>query len=688
MFGGIKKMKLPLNSLLLSELRVFPVTLTSNDNITDKTMLAAITANEELLNLGYTLSAKDVVNLAKCGELYSFVEMFKGALSDVKAKPMYPNFPNQVMDTDEAIFRFHQMMHYFSTYGAEILFGLHVSKGWLPNVEDTYKVKADDTLLKAKVITLVDIDVIPEYVYTRIVPKCERLTDKDQMLLDLVLPYVDDRAIKNIEIPFKENIMPVFYSISNSKMISQEDKLCLLNCICNHTGDVFKCIDYCLTRNKYHFKTSQKRLFTKLLETYSNSDFEENVIISDKRSNRTELLLRYIDFTTYSRIPVFKTIVNELRSGELHSWMSKVESKLKTRDVDALKMLSKRPGIMLRMLTRLLRLGYNPTDILVYLYPHASELRTQTLVSILNAFNAKLDDLENSDQSKLSRESRSEVQNVITICTGLLRDNLHAKDAPFKGKKVYIECGEYNFARSIIETNDKSDEGGYVRSGLSYNIPDNVSRLRFFVYWNHHVRSDVDLHSRLVDSSGRTYDIGWNAGFKEPVAVFSGDITHSDAAEYIDIDLDASKDSDIEYATTSVELYSSNDMARGLGDLDECYVGCMAVSSLNEHVKLYNPKNCFFSHSLTTKSDILGYGFIDIKNRCITVSAKPDMDVYQSSMHIQKNLFSLNTYVNILLSSQDCDIVTSREDADFVIVLDKPMNDNEISLIDNNFFMD
>lgn len=114
----------------------------------------------------------------------------------------------------------------------------------------------------------------------------------------------------------------------------------------------------------------------------------------------------------------------------------------------------------------------------------------------------------------------------------------------------------------------------------------------------------------------------------------------------------------------------------------------MAVSSLNECVKLYNPKNCFFSHNITTKSDILGYGFIDIKNRCITVSAKPGMDVYQSSMHIQKNLFSLNTYVNILLSSQDCDIVTSREDADFVIVLDKPMSDNEISLIDNNFFMD
>lgn len=681
-------MKLSLNSLLLSELRAFPVTLIPDNDITDKTMLAAITANEELLNLGYTLSAEDVVNLAKCGELYSFVEMFKNALSDVKAKPMYPNFPNQVMNTDEAIFRFHQMMHYFSTYGAEILFGLHVSEGWLPNVEDTDKVKADDTLLKAKVITLIDSYDIPEYVYSKIMSKCERLTDKDQMLLDYVLPNIDARAIKNIQIPFKENIMPVFYSIANSTEISQEDKLYFLNCICKHTGDVFKCIDYCLTRNKYHFKTSQKRLFTKLLETYSNSDFEENVIISDKRSNRTELLLRYIDFNTYSRIPVFKTIVNELRSGELHSWMSKVESKLKTQDVDALKMLSKRPGIMLRMLTRLLRLGYNPTDILVYLYPHASELRTQTLVSILNAFNAKLDDLENSDQSELSRESRSEVQNVLTICTGLLRDNLHAKDASFKGKRVYIEYGDYNFARSIIETNDKSDEGGYVRSGLSYNIPDNVSRLRFFVYWNHKYRADVDLHSRLVDSCGCTYDIGWNASFKELVAVFSGDITHSDAAEYIDIDLDASKDNDIEYATTSIKLYSSEDMARGLGDLDECYVGCMAVSSLNEHVKLYNSKNCFFSHNLTTKSNILGYGFIDIKNRCITVSAKPNMDVYQSSLHIQKNLFSLDAYVNILLASQDCDIVTSREDADFVIVLDKPMSDNEISLIDNNFFMD
>lgn len=672
-------MKLTKEQLMLSELRAFPVTMIPDNDVTDSTLTAAITANEELINLGYTLSAKDIITLARCGELYEFVSRFKDALGDVKAKPMYPNFPTQVMDMDVATFRFHQVMHYFSTYGAELFFGLNVSEGWLPNVENTPKINDDNTLLKAKTIQLVDRYAADEFIYKRILSKCERVTEKESMLLSYAIQAVHPHIVKETAIPFKENIMPVFYEIFKS---DAETKVVMLNALCKHTGDVFKCVDYTLTRCKYHFRTAQKRVLVHLLEQYPLNDFKENIILSNKKASRTELLLRYLDFNAYAKLPVFKTIVKELRSGELRSWMSGVETRLANRDVSALEMIAKRPGIMLRSITRLLRLGYTPQLILDYILPHTGELRTQTIVSIINAFGEKLNKIYLHE----SNDDKTEVTNVIGICKTILVENLRSKKTNLCNKKVFLDFSEYDLEHSVIETNDKSDEGGYIRSGISYKIPENVHRMRFFVYWNHRGRSDVDLHSSMVDASGAQYSIGWNSNFKDRVSVFSGDITHSNAAEYIDIDLDAAEKNEIDIVRSSINLYSAYD-ASTLGELDECYVGCMGVSDLGETVKLYNPKNCFFTHNITAKSRCIDYGYIDVKNRCITVIAKPSSGTYNYSKRTDPVL-SIKEYLNTLLDGQGCEIVDKREDADYVLIMAKPNKNNEISLIDNNFFMD
>ncbi len=675
-------MKLTKEQLMLSELRAFPVTMIPDNDVTDSTLTAAITVNEELINLGYTLSAKDIIILAKCGELYEFVSRFKDALGDVKAKPMYPNFPTQVMDMDVATFRFHQVMHYFSTYGVELFFDLNVSEGWLPNVEDTPKINDDNTLLKAKTIQLVDRYVEDEFIYKRILSKCERVTEKESMLLSYAIPVIHPHIVKETAIPFKENIMPVFYEIfkSDAEDVRFETKVVMLNAICKHTGDVFKCIDYCLTRCKYHFRTSQKRVLVRLLEQYPLNDFKENIILSNKKADRTELLLRYLDFNTYSKIPVFKTIVEQLRSGELRSWMSSVETRLANRDASALEMLAKRPGIMLRSITRLLRLGYTPNLILDYILPHAGELRTQTIVSIINVIGERVQTEEYGYSKAL------EYSNTVSICRSILVENLKSKKTDLYDKKVFLDFSEYDLEHSVIETNDKSDEGGYIRSGISYKIPENVHRMRFFVYWNHRDRSDVDLHSSMVDASGAQYSIGWNSNFKDKVSVFSGDITHSNAAEYIDIDLDAAEKNEIDIVRSSINLFSAYG-ASTLGELDECYVGCMGVSDLGEKVKLYNPRNCFFTHSITAKSRVIDYGYIDVKSRCITVIAKPSEGTYNYSKRTDPAL-SIKEYLNALLNAQACEIVDKREDADYVLIMTKPNKGNEISLIDNNFFMD
>ena len=86
------------------------------ENITDESMLRAMTVNAELNALGYTLKPIGIIALAKA-DMSRIVVDFKDAIGEVKAKPMYPNFPMQVMEMEEAEFRLHQLLHYFSTYG-------------------------------------------------------------------------------------------------------------------------------------------------------------------------------------------------------------------------------------------------------------------------------------------------------------------------------------------------------------------------------------------------------------------------------------------------------------------------------------------------------------------------------------------------------------------------------------------
>ena len=135
--------------LLLSELRMVAVP-TQEQMITDRSLQEALTLNENMKSFGYTFNAKDLVKLAG-KDLNGYFENFKSFQPDTSAKPMYPDFPSQVMDIDEATFRFHQVCHYFSTYGFEFLTGEQVMHGWVPNEPETPKTVEDKALLSAKV---------------------------------------------------------------------------------------------------------------------------------------------------------------------------------------------------------------------------------------------------------------------------------------------------------------------------------------------------------------------------------------------------------------------------------------------------------------------------------------------------------------------------------------------------------
>lgn len=83
------------------------------------------------------------------------------------------------------------------------------------------------------------------------------------------------------------------------------------------------------------------------------------MIISLKKSENTKFVLNYLSFNKYSRSKDHFDAVNDLRDGKLHSWESKMKFLLEKNDKEnALDFIGKRPGMLLRMIAWLTRLGY------------------------------------------------------------------------------------------------------------------------------------------------------------------------------------------------------------------------------------------------------------------------------------------------------------------------------------------
>lgn len=92
---------------------------------------------------------------------------------------------------------------------------------------------------------------------------------------------------------------------------------------------------------------------------------------------------------------------------------------------------------------------------------------------------------------------------------------------------------------------------------------------------------DVDLHAGVLKQDGTHFHVGWNADFRESGVVYSGDITHSDAAEYVDIDLSAP----LKEIYANVSLFSGKDSFKCI---ETCFMGMMAVDQAHQEVKLYD----------------------------------------------------------------------------------------------------
>ena len=660
---------------LLNELRLFVI---SNKEVamTDENLCKAITLNENLKSLGFQLKPKDIVCVAKNESLDSFWDEFQNLIvTEIKAKPMYPNYPNQVMKISEAQFRLHQICHYFSTYGLEDLFGVEVKQGWLPDVEDTEKTETESALIPAKTIGLItetEMFIVPA---KRILAKRERMSIPETEIVLKAVKNLSKDELASLKVSFKENLIEIFHQVMESSMDS-ETKVNVLHALCQHTGDVWKCLEFYIGKYKrYKLSTSEKKTIVKLFESYPVEDFRANLIISNKNARRIITLLEFLSYNRFSRNEGHKKAVSDLRNNNLKSWNSTARYLIDNQDNKTISFIGKHPGIHLRMVNELVSKGFNPEEIKVTLIENASHLATQTLVNALTFF-----ELENDERNQ------KVVAKVKDIFYAVLRAKMASMDTPLKNKKIFLDPGMISLADSVF---DKSEEGGYIRSGMAVRIPEHIQNLRFFCYWNDKRRIDIDLHAYGQTVNGTYLHIGWNSDFRRRGAngvcdaVFSGDITHSNAAEFIDINMNSEE---IDFVSFDISSFTRVPFAK----IDTVYTGLMAVNSRGENVKLYDAKNCLFTHELRGESTDIHYGRIDVPRRLLIIEAQNARRNLAGGSRDKTAIsnFTMKTYLDLLFEIQNVELVEEAEDAEIILTLTKPEVENGISLIDENFFME
>ena len=677
--------------LLLSEQRTV-IFRPGKKTLSDERIAEAVTVNENLASLGYTLKPEDILRLARSKSAETLYQKVRDLTGTVDAKPMYPDFPKQVMEIDEAEFRFHQMVHYFSTYGMEFLFGGEVKRGWMPKVSDTEKTEKDTRLLDLKTLELLSEKKMYEAPLSRILERRERMSEKDLLIVEEAVRHVTPEFISTLRVPFKQNLMSVFFHVLKE---GGEERKDVLRALLKHTGDVLKCTDYALTKSRFHFRTSEKRLIVKLLESYPAADFRSNLVLSGKKGERAELVLRFVDYNLYARSEAHKEALRALRNGELSSWEARAKKMASEKAPETVSFYAERPGMLLRSMRGLLRQGFSEEDILAALKEHADSLSLQTLTTVYGKLRKGLFlETEERRREALSGENTSRTEEALRIALEVLKERLRILRTPLKGKKVFVDYGEIDAEHMTMSGAEKSAAGGYFGAS-SYKIPEGAKTVRFFVYWNDEDRTDLDLHALAVYQDGHTERVGWNAAFRAEdgavpdkyVVIHSGDVTHSDAAEYIDIRME----SDLSEVILCVDSYTKAPFKK----IATVFAGVMAVDRMNENVALYDPANCFFTTDIKTDVTSIKYGTIDVPGRSVRFENVPDVyyDQLFSEIEGRENSgagpeFTLKEYVDLLLAMQGAAVSEDREDADVVLTAGHPSGKEEISLSDRNFFLD
>lgn len=549
----------------------------------------ALTFNAEMMRLGFVMSKElfnEISYLDKAaitnlyGKVIPILKSMKG--DDVKYKPMYPNFPDQVMEMSHLELYLNAIMHYWS-------FG-----EWKPDYDELPRGIA---LEDSKFVTLDLCEDENESVFgllNTLFSSNSSLSQEDRDIVEWSFDYYNTTELFSgavpSEIPFKETMCIVAANLLQQKLSPQKfvktstDVLRLMT----HLSDG----DVSLSENtKFKsFPNKQRRLFLQLIENNIN---EDDIARHKNKWVKAFHILHVGDYK--NKYPKTFAIAQKIRNKiTLNTFASRVERALANGDTKVLPdLLGSRPGEFARRLDHVLRISKKNKPVVEAFSAVMPKVSTRVLLQLGAHINARADEdnvrvafpkgnaqsamllpalpplkpkaistlQKNIDETLIERFSELEPLGDVWIDPKL-------KECPVPIQQRSASTGLFSVARGTrLPISDKNT-------------------LRFFIYW---VGKDLDLSATLHDEELNIVENISYTNLKSTCyqSCHSGDIVNAPngAAEFIDITMDGALKAGIRYVVMNVLVYNGPNFS----EHKKCYAGWMTKDQPNSG-DVFDPK--------------------------------------------------------------------------------------------------
>jgi len=669
----------------------------SDVNAADTALRSALLV--DMMKLGFIMSQEMYDTMAEFSNeqvvtVYSnLIPVLKRLVgADVQYKPMFPNFPEQVRESSELELFIVNIIHYMT--GGQ----------WLPEYEkDPRAIKFEHT--KFKEINFISDDEYDEIGY-RLFDSKESLSGSD---LTTAIYFVDDRGIKPVEIPYKENMC--LYAAHVLEDGGDIDHMKL------DTTDILRIAtelshgDISLAE-KTKFKSMSRPIRRKLTLALEKCIREEDI---NRHAGKWVKLFHSLHVGDYSD-KVFKVAKKFRSNAKIVTWNSRVEAALKGETTaKILDILSERPSEFARRLDHVLRTRDNDGQRNLVLHRFTEVLDrvpSRIKLQLLGHFNTR-----DEDVNVKTFFPKAAAQRVL-----ITKDaNLKALDSAFVEKlklaireslvkdfgklpelgNVYIDPA---LKRCPLPTQMRSASESLKQMARGTRIPvcEDKNTLRFFIHW---VGDDIDLSATFHDEDFEQVDTlnycgdKWHRRYN---CVHSGDITYAPAphgaSEFIDIDLDKCAQEGVKYVGMSVIVYCGDKFS----EHDTCYAGWMEREHPNSN-EVYDAKTVVNKVDLRSETTSVIPLVVDIENREIVwvdVSNRGGNSNFTNT-HTQKG--SIEDTVMAIINTKNKvpladlfemhtqargQLVESPEDADTIFSLDEGVTPFDATIINSEFLVE
>ena len=572
------------------------------------------TIMKNLENLGFTFSQTLYEKLLTLNKepLFVFYQDLISELkeligADVNYCPMYPNFPESIMEKEDAELYFNAILHYWTN---GVLFPFEEKKERLPLFDVT----------EVKVIDLGSKEDL-ETIFMNLCQSKTSISATDKN--DLAWIFTNMNVNIPDEIPLKENVALIGkiylecggnYKDIQNHYKTATDVLRLITAMSN--GDISLS-----ERTEYrNFKRNERKVLLSLLNNCKN--IEEDMLGYKMNWIRIGEKLHPGEYKQFDRaLTAFTKIRN---NGIINTFNRQVEEAFEKEEFEkALNILKTRPGELARKLDYLLRKTDNKNQIINTFKAVAKEVSTPVLLQVREHFLHRIEEqnarvffpkgnLASSYTIKndLSQIDQKYCSAIVKICENSLVSIFQKRD--FLGN-VYVAEEFKNF---IVPFNQRSASKALktITRGSRIKLDENTKYLRSFIWWTNLNEMDEYWNTIDLDLSAAFFTEDWNMLEKVSYthlksrkfnSYHSGDIINGGpvdgmgASEFLDVDIETVLQNGGRYIVFQVYSYSEVPFC----NMPHAMFGWMERENVNSG-EIYEPKTVKQKLDLASNSNV------------------------------------------------------------------------------------